>query len=409
MMKTTMKALCTAAACTAAAVLAGAVPDTIILDGAALQRAREEINAGGKRYDRALKALRKEADRWLDQPILTVMDKQLTPPSGDKHDWMSWGIYWWPDPARPDGKPYIHKDGRTNPETQSDATDAGTSKLMFRGTLPLALTWFYTGEEKYAAKAAAILRAWYVDPATRMNPHLEYGEGIPGICDGRPTGIITFSLRLHAIVDAARLLAGSEHWSAADAAGLNTWFAAYLRWLETAKIAREERHAANNHATWFAAHLALLKLHLGDPAGAGDVLAEAIPRLLPKQFSADGNQPLEMARTRSLDYSTMNLAGFLNLARLGDLVGFDVWNYRTPDGVGLPAAMHYMIPFAADRDKWGHQQIVKFNRNSLDELLQRLSLRPGETVFTSDNHEVKTRIDRTPIILKYPSFPDNAP
>ena len=46
----------------------------------------------------------------------SVMDKGVTPPSGDKHDYMSQAPYWWPDPTKPDGSPYIRKDGERNPE-----------------------------------------------------------------------------------------------------------------------------------------------------------------------------------------------------------------------------------------------------------------------------------------------------
>ena len=44
------------------------------------------------------------------------MDKTITPPSGDKHDYMSQAPYWWPDPAKADGRPYIRRDGQRNPE-----------------------------------------------------------------------------------------------------------------------------------------------------------------------------------------------------------------------------------------------------------------------------------------------------
>ena len=42
---------------------------------------------------------------------------------GDKHDYLSFGSYWWPDPDKPDGLPYIRRDGGVNPESQSGSSD----------------------------------------------------------------------------------------------------------------------------------------------------------------------------------------------------------------------------------------------------------------------------------------------
>ena len=55
------------------------------------------------------------ADHAMTEGPFSVMDKQIAPPSGDKHDYMSRATYWWPDPSKPDGLPYIRRDGQTNP------------------------------------------------------------------------------------------------------------------------------------------------------------------------------------------------------------------------------------------------------------------------------------------------------
>lgn len=51
------------------------------------------------------------------------MDKTLVAASGNKHDYYSFPPYWWPNPDTQDGLPYIRKDGQTNPDANSDATD----------------------------------------------------------------------------------------------------------------------------------------------------------------------------------------------------------------------------------------------------------------------------------------------
>ena len=60
-------------------------------------------------------------DLSLSDGPWSVMDKQHVPPSGDKHDYMSLGPYWWPDPDKPDGLPYIRRDGEVVESLRGEA------------------------------------------------------------------------------------------------------------------------------------------------------------------------------------------------------------------------------------------------------------------------------------------------
>jgi hypothetical protein len=103
----------------------------------------------------------------------------------------------------------------------------------------LALVWYFTSVEKYAAKAAALLRYWFFDAATKMNPNLNYAQAVPGVNDGRGTGIIE-SRDLTGIADAAGLLEGSAAWKESDSKQLQQWYAQYLDWLLTSKNGLDE-------------------------------------------------------------------------------------------------------------------------------------------------------------------------
>ncbi len=183
------------------------VPQVFLLDGKALVETRDRLKSGDEKLGKALKALCDDADASLEAGPFSVMDKPFTPPSGDKHDYVSVGPYWWPDPKKEDGLPYIRKDGEVNPE-RSKYDNVGMGQVTRHATT-LAYAYWFTGDELYAAHAAKLVRAWYMDPATRMNPNLNFGQAIPGRTKGRGIGIID-TTHLPRLLDAAQLLKGSK-------------------------------------------------------------------------------------------------------------------------------------------------------------------------------------------------------
>ena len=96
----------------------GQAPELIFADAAVMDRARSDIQSGKSKAVAMLTALRAEADQALAEPPRSVMDKPFLPPSGNKHDYISQGPYWWPDPEKADGLPYIRRDGEVNPEVR---------------------------------------------------------------------------------------------------------------------------------------------------------------------------------------------------------------------------------------------------------------------------------------------------
>jgi hypothetical protein len=286
------------------------------------------------------------------------MQKARVPPSGDKHDFLTLAPYWWPDPTTPGGLPYVRRDGDTNPESKRGTDDAAFVP-MHTAVMTLAGAYRDTHDERYAARAALLLRSWFLDPATRMNPNVNYGQGVPGRNTGRGAGIIS-TRHLVGIIDAAQSLEWSPHWSANDREGLKRWSAAFAAWLQTSKNGREESTARNNHGTWYDAQLGALLLYTGQRDAAHARFEHARERLT-AQFEPDGRQPLELARTRSWSYSVMNLEGWFHLARLADKAGVDLWNFRTSDGRSLRAAVDYLMPFASGTAQWPDAQITPFD------------------------------------------------
>lgn len=338
-------------------------PHTFVLNGETLAGAKARLAAGDLALKPALARLRKEADAALAMKPVSVMDKTRTPPSGSKHDYISQAPYFWPDPTKPDGLPYIRKDGQRNPEVDR-GTDRPALGRMLGAVNTLALAYYFTNEPRYAEHAALLVRTWFLDPATRMNPHLDFGQYIPGINTGRGIGLIE-TAHLGQLCDDLALLDGCPTWTSDDARGFHDWLTAYFTWLTTSKNGRDEAAAENNHGTWYDAQAASIALTLGKTDAARAILSTGLKKRLEFEIEPDGSQPRELARTKSLSYSTMNLAAMFTNARLAGDIGLDWWQHASADGRSLHAALNYLAPYADPKKSWPKKDLIEGDRASI--------------------------------------------
>ena len=165
------------------------LPKVLIMDATRLADVKKKWQEKDVAILRLTDSLLKQANGYLKMKPVSVMDKQFTPVSGNKHDYMSQAPYFWYDSTKPNGLPYMRKDGVRNPEIYK-ITDRTYLGNLENATRALSLTWYITGDEKYAAKSAELIKTWFLHENTRMNPHLEYGQAIPGINTGRGIGLI---------------------------------------------------------------------------------------------------------------------------------------------------------------------------------------------------------------------------
>lgn len=350
-----------------------AKPRVCSLDAELLQQAKARLAAKDAVLQPALAELRRAADKALQAAPFAVTQKERTPPSGDKHDYLSLAPYWWPDPKSKDGLPYIRRDGEVQPDSKR-GTDALAIGALAETVETLALAYYFTDEERYAAHAARLIRAWFLQPATKMNPHLRYAQAIPGRNDGRGAGLIE-SRHFIKIVDAVGLLGGSRSWADQDQQALRAWFREFSNWMQTSPHGQDEAQAKNNHGSWYAAQLACYALFIGDETLARKTAAAARARIA-WQVEPDGKQPIELTRTRGLGYSAFNLIALLTLAEAGKQVGVDLYGYQTKDGRSIRRALDYLAPFADPAQPWPHQQINNTDnaRADLAYLLRRAAL-----------------------------------
>lgn len=306
----------------------------------------------------------------LDVPIVTVMDKKQLPPSGDRHDYYALAPYHWPNPNTPDGRPAIFRDGRVNPIANSSDYDRTSYFAMGNAITSLAVAYQLTDEERFAQRAAQWIRAWFVTNDTRMNPNLSFAQCLPGETQGLPIGLIRGNTIIE-VVQAERIISRSGHWSDADHQSFVTWIDHLLEWLTTSELGIAESKAANNHGTWYAAQVAVFALVVGKESLAREQVEKVRDSRIKRQITPDGRQPLEMLRTKSWDYSVMNLEGLIVIADVGITLDINLWDHETADHRSIRAAMNYLLPFATGAKAWRGEQIQAFRADRLLPALDR--------------------------------------
>ncbi len=334
-------------------------PKTLAIDGKDLQKNYDLILANDADKVRALKSLIKKADKLIEEANeYSVMNKKQLPPSGDKHDYMSTGPYWWPDPSKPDGLPYIKKDGQRNP-TYYDISDSQEIDKLEDATLSLALAYYFTKQVKYANFASKLLKTWFLNPETRQNPHLNFGQGIPGLNTGRGTGIIE-TRDLFRVGDAAILIQNTTNWNTKDHEELKKWFSEYLTWMLDSPIGKDEADSKNNHGTFYSEQVIAFALFTNRLDIVNSEI-EVFKNRMENQLKLDGSQPFELERTKSWNYVNMNLYGYFLIAKLAENNNVSLWNQQISEGKSLRNALEWILPYLKNEKVWEYEQIQKIS------------------------------------------------
>jgi galactose mutarotase-like enzyme len=298
----------------------------------------------------------------------SVMDKRTLPPSGDPHDYLSLAPYWWPNPSKPAG-PYVRRDGEVNPGRATAAFDRSALTRMITDSETLALAYFYTEDPRFARKAAAVVRTWFLDPKTRMNPNMNYAQGVPGIAEGRAEGVLDTS-GFTKVIDAVGLFGPSNALKPDEVRALEQWFGRYLDWMRTSPNGKAEQAARNNHALWYDAQLVHFALFARRPDTAEQVVRAFPTARIAPQFDPSGALPEELARTRSFHYSLYALAAAYNVADLAACLGYDLWNYSDVEGRSLRKATEFVAAYRRRREEWPHKE-REWPAAELEALLRR--------------------------------------
>ncbi len=305
--------------------------------------------------DRILRA----ANEYLSQPPVTITQSTSPRSQGGKHDYFSEGDYWWPDPKNPGG-PYIRRDGFSNPANFNDHREALIHLSLHVPALTAA--WLITHDKRYSKHAALHLRAWFLDPATKMNPSLDYAQAIFAITPGRGTGVID-TLHLIEVSRAARHLEKAGVFAPAEFAALRDWFTQYLAWMCNSKNGKEEEIAKNNHGACWVAQAAAFAALTGNREVTTLCRDRFRNNLMPDQLAPNGSFPLELARTKPYSYSLFDLDVLAIICQIVSAPGRtadNLWQFALPGGLSYRQAVEFMFPFMQDKSKWPYAQDVEY-------------------------------------------------
>lgn len=348
--------------------------DQVKIDFKRLANSKIKILEKDEQYLSAFNQLITDANKALLFNPVTVTSKINFPPSGDKHDYMSIAPYWWPNPNTSNGIPYLRRDGEINPEVKN-YSDKVVLPGLSRSIYQLALAYYFTDKKEYASHASKLIRVWFLDEKTRMNPNLNYAQSVKGVTEGRAEGIIDTRHFMH-IIDAITIIKTSKSWTTHDQSGMVKWVGAFSQWMMSSKIGLEEMNAPNNHGVWFDAQLLAYAGFLEDTIMINKIYARVVDRL-DHEMDANGSFPLEMRRTTSYHYSVFILNALVNLATRFQQHGLDLWNQKTVSGKSLKLAFDFILPFLLEKQAWTGPQINEFKKVEALPILQKAIIHYG--------------------------------
>ncbi len=375
--------------------------DLVFLDEATLEQNRTLLHSeqASPSMQSAYQRLIEEADLAMKDGPFSVTDKGMTPPSGNKHDYMSISPYWWPDTSKEDGLPWVRHDGKTNPASKTAETDSKRIGHFTRSVRALALAYYFSQDEKYAQQGIDYIRTWFIDQDTKMNPNVNFGQGVPGVAEGRRGGIIDTRSLADRMLDAIALLSLSPAWTDQDETQITQWYSEYLDWLIVDDLSggpKGEAASANNHGTWYDYQVASIAYFLGNEPLAKQMVQKGKMRI-DTQFEKDGSQPHEIERTRAYHYHYFSLDPLVGIAQIGDKVGVDLWHHTNPKGGSLASGIQLMANYHDPAVTWPYTQKDKRRRV---ERMTPLYLKAGVALDRSDWIKLATNTDFSQMTVK---------
>lgn len=350
-----------------------------------LQQVRTSLKSKKSPYVESFNDLISDAQDLLKQKDVSIIDKKRVSVSGDKHDYVSLSRYYWPNPRKSDGLPYIARDGVSNPELKE--YDRENLDKMSRRVQTLTLAWFLSRDTTFASAALKQVRIWFIDDSTKMNPNMNYAQMIPGRNNGKGHAFgVLDGYSITEMLGALKLLESYKRFTKADKKSLKKWFTEYVQWLITSDQGLEESRSVNNHGTTYDTQLLAYTLYIGDRKTAKELIKNFAQRHILTQIELDGTQPAELKRTLAFHYSWYNLSHMLDFYTIAKNNGLDFSKATQIEGHSYFKALDFLAEYIGkDVEQWPYQQISGW------EHVQKELTRDLYRVYLLDTNKVKYR------------------
>ena len=307
------------------------------------------------------------ANMRMKSGVVAVTDKKTTI-SGNKHEFESLSIYWWPDPKNPGG-PYIAKDGEYNPEYKQ--YDYPRLLQLVENLRDCSKAFFLTGNLAYYGFFCHQLDTWFIDAETCMQPDFNYCQFIPGRNDnrGNPQGMADI-YNFNDVIESVRLVHSEKSIGRKRMKALKAWFKQFADWMQTSEYGQTAANFKNGQTLTYDLTLYDMLIFTGNKSGRKAIRNEYPTKRLFPQIEADGRMPEALQRTKALSYSNANLQR---------LVEFGILTKN--DGAPLPSdciqrigmAFDYIAPFCNKQKSFPYSEIGNWEEQT--NLFRRLQNR----------------------------------
>jgi len=344
-------------------------------------------------HDRILEA----AARYLTQSPTPLTTLPCPRSPGTPHDYYSEAEDYWPDPSNPTGPFNIHNTGPSNPDAFTAHRDA---LLNFSICVPaLTAAFVLTSEARYAQHAVTHLRAWFIDPATRMTPSLLYAQTIRPAKTGRFEGVVE-AVHLAEVVQCLLFLNNSEALTESDHITLEKWFAEYFEWLNSSRLAGLARDNKSHHgSSWLLQAAAIAHLtEVADDARLTTLRHQYKSSTIRAQIVANGMFPRELSTPNPYRNTLFNLDMFAGICVLLSTRFESVWDYELQDGPGMRTVIARLYPFILNRGTWPYLSDAEYFND--------LPIRPPSLLFAARAYDRPEYADLWKRLKPDPTIPE---
>jgi len=274
------------------------------------------------------------------------------------NNYTSLATYYHPNPNSENGFPYIRKDGIANRDISRYSDNIYLHKMVLSTKL-LSVFYYVTKSEEYAQRAIKIIRSFFINEQTKMNPNLTYSQIIMvGEKDVKERGLIIDADKLFILTDTIEILKASPGWRRSDEENIKQWFGDMSDWFLTSPRGIRQGGYYHNIRTSYSKQLISYLCLAGRVEDAKNYISKNIKELLSKQINSNGLQVQELDRIKNRHYCDYNLFLLCDLAKICSNLGHNIWNYEDENGCGsIRKAMLHMASFY-EKD-WEHSDEKK--------------------------------------------------